>query len=374
MIASAATVALPRSTTPARDLLARLCAAGADVPAVAEQIGDWTSLLTAAQRHGVLGILEQRCKDHSGILPDDARQRLDELRAVERLWATHLLENLEEALACLAKHAIEVIPLKGPLLAARLHGSPLLRHSSDMDLLVQPENLERALRALADVGYWPDGGPKEAYQRKHLHHVHLQRAGAAPLELHFRAFTGFGTFLPAEVLFKNARPYQTPAGHHCRMPDPEDEYLYLSVHAAGHAFERLAWLCDLQAMLQQSPDLDRAAASWFARSHGLTAAFAFCQEVLQQRLGVPEGQPATAGLRRAARPAKGLRAARRLLYLIDRLPDQSPRTTLTTVLYQAALCDRALLAAGFLCHHLGRVARRRVQRILPGLTPRGWSA
>lgn len=363
MIAPAATVALPRSPLPASDLLARLCATGADVPAVAEQVGDWTGLLTAAQRHGVLGILEQRLKDHSGAVPDAARQRLDELRAVERLWATHLLENMDKALACLAKHAIEVIPLKGPLLAARLHGTPLFRHSSDLDLLVRPENLERALLALADIGYLPEGGPKEAYQRKHSHHVHLQRPGAAPLELHFRAFTGFGTCLPAEVLFKNARPHQSPAGHHCRMPAPEDEYLYLSVHAAGHAFERLTWLCDLQTMRQQCPDLDLHDLSARAGSFGLASAFAFCQEVLWQRLGVPIKQA-----------VQGRRAAWRLLEQIDRLPDQSPRTTLATVLYQAALCDRPLGAAGFLCHHLGRMARRRVQRSLPGLTPRSWSA
>ena len=32
--------------------------------------------------------------------------------------------------------------------------------------------------------------------------------------------------------------------------------LYLSVHAAGHRFDRLSWLCDIKLLLHRYPGLD----------------------------------------------------------------------------------------------------------------------
>jgi Uncharacterised nucleotidyltransferase len=92
------------------------------------------------------------------------------------------------AVRLLAEEGIPALPLKGPLLGRRVYGDPGLRaQSSDVDVLVRRADLEKAMPALAQLGYscpdhiaWEDGLP--------LLHYTLVPAQASypPLELHWR--------------------------------------------------------------------------------------------------------------------------------------------------------------------------------------------
>ncbi|NJD55700.1 MAG: nucleotidyltransferase family protein [Nitrospirae bacterium] len=64
--------------------------------------------------------------------------------------------RLRETLAVLeglGSNGIKAIPLKGPIAAELLLGDPGLYRSSDIDLLVRPEDVEKALASLAGQGY-----------------------------------------------------------------------------------------------------------------------------------------------------------------------------------------------------------------------------
>lgn len=55
--------------------------------------------------------------------------------------------------AVLGNEQIKAIPLKGPIGAELLFGDPALYRSSDIDLLVRPKDIEKALVVLAALGY-----------------------------------------------------------------------------------------------------------------------------------------------------------------------------------------------------------------------------
>jgi hypothetical protein len=120
---------------------------------------------------------------------------------------------------------------------------------------------------------------------------------------------------------------------------PEDEFLHLAVHAAGHGLERLLWLHDLDLFLEKH-SLDGSVVRERARELGLAPALDFALQALERRLGV-----AVPWSRRGIRPrlADRLLAARRVREgsLAGKLLELAFRATLTERL---ASVPEALLA------------------------------
>jgi hypothetical protein len=338
--------------------------------ALCRDVTDWITLVESAGRDGVLGILRREVVLARIPVPEDARRLLERLEAVERLWQANVARALDRALLALDAAGIQTAALKGPVLAERLYPEAAMRRCTDLDLLIAERDIERATRALEPLGYELEDGLAALYARRHHHHLHL--AGRCPpvIELHFRAYVGFGVTLPAEALLGRGRAYRTAGGAPCWILEPEDELLYLAVHAAGHCFDRLLWLYDLKLFMTQHPGLDGDVVSSRARALGVMAAVALSSSVLRRRLGTT--MPGTAG---GPVPARlGRRVVARFVDGRVAPPASGPLVTLRQLLVMAALCDRHGSAVRFVSHHVARIARRRFQRWLPALLPAEWAA
>src|SRR5207244_7442106 len=130
---------------------------------------------------------------------------------------------------------------------------------------------------------------------KYHYHIILSRSCAPVIELHFRLSDGFGVEIAAEEFISRAGTYRTARGIVANVLSPEDEMLFLCIHAAGHRFIRLSWLCDIKLLLRRYPDLDWKTLAARARSLHVLAALMFTCETLHSRLGVKtpldEGKP-----------------------------------------------------------------------------------
>jgi len=272
-------------------------------------------------------------------------------------------------LAALQSAAVPVLPLKVSVLRERLYGDPLARLSIDLDLLVREEHFGRAQDALQPLGYQIEQGPTARYRRRYHQHLSLTAPRRPTVELHFRAFAGFGTIISAEALFAGASQYRTVDGHTCLVAAAENEFVYLCAHSAGHDFERLAWLYDIKTFLDRHPRLEPESALARARSLGVGVAVAFALEVLYRRLDVGR----VGGVRLPARASSRWQVAFWLLARLEGLPAGSPGATFLSVVFQSLLCDRLAASLRFLQHHLSRIFRRRLQRVLPGIVPAEWS-
>ncbi|HYR37563.1 MAG TPA: nucleotidyltransferase family protein [Methylomirabilota bacterium] len=338
--------------------------------ALCRDVTDWITLVESAGRDGVLGILRREIVLARIPVPEDARRLLERLEAVERLWQANVTRALDRVLLALDVAGIQTAALKGPVLAERLYPEASMRRCTDLDLLIAERDIERAARALEPLGYELEDGLAALYARRHHHHLHL--AGRCPpvIELHFRAYVGFGVTLPAEALLARARAHRTGGGAPCWVLAPEDELLYLGVHAAGHCFDRLLWLYDLKLFMSRNPSLDWALLAERARAFGVEAAWALARDVLKRRLGV--AAPAATNGRAPARLGRRLVAR----FVDGRVgpPAAGPLVTLRQLLVMAALCDRPASAARFVGHHVARIVRRRAQRWLPALVPAEWAA
>jgi hypothetical protein len=361
---------------PRQALLALLAALPDDLTAVREigrRLGGdggsetWAALVDEAACHGVLGVIAPHLADFD--LPSSVRRSIEQRTGVGRLWHQHLVGALEHAVSALETAGIRVCVLKGPPLAERLYADPAVRPSMDIDLLIEPADVDRAADALGEAGYEGDSEASRSYLLRHAHHLHFSKPNLPPVELHFHAYAGFGVVVPASALMDRSTAYLTTEAIGVLVPRPEDEFVYLAIHAAGHSFIRLLWLYDLKLLVRRQPALDWERVAERAASIGVATAVAYTIRLLDGWLNVSiDGLPERLK-RRGVRP----RIADRLLTEVSTPQAPSTRDNLGGLLFTSLLCDTARSSAWLLQHHLLRTTRRRLKRLAPAYLPERWS-
>jgi len=199
---------------------------------------DGTRLAASASAHGLAGVALAEARRAGVALPAEAARTLQlqaQAVAAQALRASLLLGQV---LRSFSGAGLVPVVLKGPPLAARCWPEPLLRPSVDVDVLVEPDALPVARTLLASLGLAPAG--EEAH-----HEVFEGPAGM--VELHHQLLSGLGAVLDWTQL----QPTQASRweGQPLRLLAPEDELVYLAVHAANHLFRRTSWLYDLKLLL-----------------------------------------------------------------------------------------------------------------------------
>jgi len=337
-------------------------------PAATEQPDLAKQLMSRAAYHGVLGVI-------SPLLPamfalsDDDREALARRLALEELWHIHLMEGVKSAVRALAACGVQACALKGPVLAQRFYEPPSARQAMDVDLLVRPSELARALAALTAAGYAHETGVTAEYLLEYGHHLGVSKPETAPTELHFRAYAGFGTEVPADIVMGRARPFDLGDAGSVLIMAPEDEFVYLAAHAAGHSFIRLVWLYDLKQLLAHHSGLDWQRVAATAESFELATVVGYAIGLLQRWLGVTVTNLPDGLKRRGVR----VRLADRLLTEVSTPQPKSVRDNVGGLLFTSMLCDRVGSGAWLVQHHAVRAIRRRIYRLAPNYLPEPWA-
>lgn len=219
---------------------------------------DWERLASLAALHGVVGLVRRTlgALDLSALPPPAPRQAM-EAAATQIAFdgMLHLRETTRMA-AALAGAAIQPLVLKGQALGDLLYGDPLLRPSTDIDLLVRSDEIDAAQQALASVGYAPQSDAWLAFQRAHSYHISLWRE-ALPgqpvlLELHWDLGPRqlFTYDLPSWR--RRAQPFQL-AGSAAALQrfSPDEQVLHLALHMRKHRYVGLRWLVDVAHLLRR---------------------------------------------------------------------------------------------------------------------------
>ncbi len=131
------------------NLLTRLLSEPPDLGIAADPAA-WKIVKDNAGRHGVAPLAAFIARPHV-----NAAERAWCDRVLTSSWTRHAhnLQQLDDALAILDDARIPVLALKGPILACRYYQPPFLRKpSTDLDLALKKEDLNRACEALAKLG------------------------------------------------------------------------------------------------------------------------------------------------------------------------------------------------------------------------------
>jgi hypothetical protein len=193
------------------------------------------------------------------------------------------LNELDDILAHLEHAGIEALVLKGPVLASRYYQPPFLRKpSSDLDLAIKREDLERAFDTLSKLGYKSEVSARE--KKTISHHLELIHPTRARVELHFRlSHKGLG--IPTDEFFERSASYELPQGRMVRVLSPADEILHLTLHSISGRFATLFHLYEVRKIWKlASPEIRRDAVRKAAQYH-FTGAFAMTDVAFRVRWG-----------------------------------------------------------------------------------------
>jgi hypothetical protein len=222
----------------------------------------WQDLLQVAQRHEVAPLVSRGLAASRTTAPAAVVETLRQNARVSEVRNARAWDQLGEAVSALNARGIQPLLLKGALFSLRYYASPGLRPFSDLDLLVLPQDRERAAEALAGLGYAPyqarnDHDP--AWYEENHYHWGFAREKGLRLELHWALTPPCSQArLDPEALWERSLAVECPGGRG-RGLALEDEIVHLAVHAAKHQFlAPLRQYVDLAAILEKgaAPDWD----------------------------------------------------------------------------------------------------------------------
>ncbi|HMJ02843.1 MAG TPA: nucleotidyltransferase family protein [Conexibacter sp.] len=251
-------------------------------------------------RAGVLSLLGRRLERLVGdALPAGFRARLDAHAAQAQRQGVGQELLTVRLLAALGEAGIRALPLKGPLLGERLHGAAGARISADVDLLVAPGALPRAVDVVCGLGYRvePPREPGDATAPT-LHERLVHPDGLPDVELHWRVHW-YETRFSTELLAESAT-----GADGCLVPRREDELAMLLLIYARDGFAGLRLACDLAAWWDRYGDeLGPRGVSATATAHPETArALATATVVAERLVGLPARRVLDPGLLGTASP------------------------------------------------------------------------
>ena len=216
---------------------------------------DWSGFLELLRENRFLPVVGRALGASGGIDAGDpltetvlSRWKKDSVRMMR------MTSELVRLIGILSDRAIRVLAFKGPALAIQIYGAANMRLCKDLDLLVAPDDHERAEKLLLQEGYaYPPGEiPRKAglAHRVAAFHTHLiHREHRTQVELHFNLLQGtFPALMTFDALWRERASVRISGADVPVFPLPLHG-LYLSFHGEQHSWERLIRPYDLAAVV-----------------------------------------------------------------------------------------------------------------------------
>lgn len=248
----------------------------AAIPSLAERI-DPERFAEMARWHGVAPLAAHSVGEGGlGAAAASAAALLAGDFQYNALHAARLSMELVNVERLLAARGIPCAAFKGAVIASVAYGSLWLRQFSDIDVLAPPERVVEARQALSEAGYQPALALSPAQEARHVqgspfaYSFSLMRPGAhMAVDLHWSPAERNHPAFPRRLREPWTRLVEcSVGGSTVQTFSPEDTLLFLSGHAAKHAWERLRWIADIAWLIAAEPGLDWCDALDAAREQG----------------------------------------------------------------------------------------------------------
>jgi hypothetical protein len=211
---------------------------------------DWTRFVRLARFHRVQGLVWNALAQSADGMPDDAGNALSS--DARGIAATNLgiARECSGLLNDFDRAGIALLFIKGLTVGALAYRSPLLKMGWDIDLLIDPRDLEAAAALLLARGYAlqlpADRGRLRSWHAQSKESV-WHRDGSFYVELH----TGLADnrrMIPAIDVHSPGRMVEAAPGVALPTLAQEELFAYLTVHGASSAWFRLKWIADFAAL------------------------------------------------------------------------------------------------------------------------------
>ncbi|HKW87312.1 MAG TPA: nucleotidyltransferase family protein [Candidatus Acidoferrales bacterium] len=221
---------------------------------------DWEGLLQLADAHGLLPLLSEHLTQiEGGIVPPDTLTRLRDKSRECALRALSRIAELNRLAEEFGRHEIPAIAHKGPVLAARAYGNPVLRQYADLDFVVPQKFMPAVFDEIVKLGY-EARLPREKFAETKAGRIpgeYAFRRGAEHMLVEFHTERTLRYFPRVPNLDEMIRRATTFPLNGKKVPafSREDELLMLAVHGAKDFWTRLIWIADIAEVAKLPPPI-----------------------------------------------------------------------------------------------------------------------
>lgn len=215
------------------------------LPLDADQV---SSLLVEASAHKLIGLMDQALADGAVVCDDASAERIGDRAVDVAAWSVRLERHLLVVHDLFSEHSLGHRFVKGATVARRFYDHPGLRMSVDVDVLVEPHELDRAVAVLAAAGHERiQRDPYPGFSRRYAKSVSMRSPAGVEVDVHRVIPDGpFGLRARPEVVW--ARPAAAVEIGDRSVPtlDPPTAFVQACVNAvASYDMVSLASLRDV---------------------------------------------------------------------------------------------------------------------------------
>ena len=262
----------PTSPSPEWAALLQCASPHADLSILSELLHQvsWPALFALATEQGVVSLLASnmaQCEEDR--VPAAFADKIRQLQRTQMLSALQMTAELFRLVDRFRDAALDIVLVKGPVLAVRAYGDTGARQYGDLDFLVRQKDALRATELMIAAGYEPEI-PAEAVSPEKIpgQYVFLRISSPLLVELHTeRTMRYFPRGLPIEKFFARRQSVSVD-GHQIPALAIEDELILICIHGAKHLWERLSLVADVAAFVGRQTSLDWERSFATARSVG----------------------------------------------------------------------------------------------------------
>ena len=226
---------------------------------------DWVRIVDAAAGHGLGSLLALRLRERDlwRRVPESGQETLRRIEIADAASELRRRSCLTRVLDALQRESIVPVIYKGTALAHRSYPTPATRPMVDIDLWVEPSDMQRAAVAMESVGFTHahsrDARP-DAWQALLEGEVKMRNPALGTVELHWGLFPGLWLNVAsridrAAVMARLAT--DQVLGREVRLLAPRDHLIQVAMHAAisnRHHIAGLRGLLDIALIADEIDD------------------------------------------------------------------------------------------------------------------------
>ncbi len=222
---------------------------------------DWVAVECQADYHSMMPVVAYVLHQYGrSWVPHQVRERFQQRLRHTAQSNLLLLGEWCRVLQAFEAAGISAISLKGPALALLAYRNIALREFADLDLLIRPDDRQKARDILLREGYrlrFPLAANTDTgFSRLRNCQLDFINERGALIDLHWGLLHEMFSFqLPVDQLFKSAQ-VQHYEGISFLSLSPEQSLIYLCAHGTKHCWVNLLWLCDVACHVQTAQKLD----------------------------------------------------------------------------------------------------------------------
>ena len=219
-----------------------------------------STITSMASSHGILPLVYKTVKEQQALVGnEDFDTFLSVLKTQYMSIAQRnmlMSAELIRIMKLLKENNIEALAFKGPSLSQMAYGDITLRQYVDLDVLVDEDDAFQAGKLMSENGHRAMLPLTILSSKTCLHTAKdfslMSEAGGVHTELHWRLFEKkYNISLLSCAIDKKCQTVKIN-NHKIKTLQSELLLVYLCLHGAKHAFERIEWICDIDRLIRSS--------------------------------------------------------------------------------------------------------------------------